>query len=146
MGCGGRRNAVSARPSSFSARWAHFYRRILPAYWIFLFCSTHLPKLQLPGPQSSDKIAHTTAFGILALLIWRAFQSVYSRLSAAFVWKVLGVVAVYGAFDEITQGFVGRGTDPEDWLGDMTGAAIVLGVLEWRRRARRDARPAAAGR
>lgn len=136
---------MTAGSSSLSARWAHFYRRLLPAYWIFLFCSTHFPRLQLPGPDSSDKIAHATAFGILAFLIWRAFQTVYPRLSAAFVWKVLGVVAVYGALDEITQGFVGRSTDPEDWLCDMTGVAIVLGVLEWRRRTRRDRGAAAVG-
>ena len=37
---------------------------MLPAYWLFLFFGSHLPKLNLGGPPRSDKAAHLVAFEI----------------------------------------------------------------------------------
>ncbi len=112
---------------------AHFIRRLLPAYWIFLFTVTHFPKLGLPGriPQS-DKIVHLVAYGLLALLLWR-FVMTFTDLSPRFVYKALALIAAYAAFDEMTQPLVGRSADIWDWFADVVGAGLVLAVLEWRR-------------
>ncbi|TWT45589.1 VanZ like family protein [Phycisphaerae bacterium RAS1] len=127
-----------------TARWRHWYRRILPAYWAFLACSTHLPKLRLETrvPQE-DKIAHALAFALLAFLFWRCAQSIYGRLSPAFVWIAAATLAAYAALDEYTQPFFNRSGDLRDWLFDVAGAAIALAALEYRRR-RKPASPAAA--
>lgn len=116
-------------------RWDSFYRRLLPAYWIFLFCSTHLPRLKLDMPvRQADKIAHLVAYALLALLFWRFAETFRRPLSGRFVWIAAGVIAVYAAIDEWLQPFVGRNGDVIDWLYDVVGAVVVLGLLELRRR------------
>ncbi len=71
----------------WSTAWEHWYRRALPAYWIFLFCATHLPKARLPGiVPRPDLLAHFLSFGALAFLFWKFAQSFDRRLSARFVW------------------------------------------------------------
>lgn len=126
------------RPDVVTARWRHWYRRILPAYWAFLACSTHLPKLQLETrvPQE-DKIAHALAFGLLAFLFWRCAESIHGRLSSAFVWIAGLTLGVYAALDEYTQPFFNRSADVRDWLFDVGGAVVVLALLEFQRRRRR---------
>ncbi len=115
--------------------WRHWYHRALPAYWIFLFFSTHLPKLQLPGPPRADKHVHFIAFGLLAFLFWRFFQ-VSGPLSAGFVWRAGIILGFYAALDEYLQQFVGRGTEWGDFLADLAGIVVVLTVLEVFRRRR----------
>jgi VanZ family protein len=116
-------------------RWTHWYRRALPAYWLFLFCITHFPYLRLGGPvPESDKLAHITAFALLAFLLWRFVETFGRPLDARFVWTALGGLALYAAADEYLQDFVGRSTDVVDWFGDMLGVVLMLGCLEWRRR------------
>lgn len=126
-----------SQPPGPSARQRHFYVRALPAYWLFLFCVTHFPKLELGGPPNSDKYSHFVAFGLLALLLWKFCESGREPLSTWFIWKALLGIGLYAAFDELTQSLVGRGADAADWIADMTGAGLVLALLEWRRRARR---------
>lgn len=123
--------ASAATPS----RARHFFRRALPAYWVFLFCVTHFPKLELAGPPQSDKLSHFAAFGLLAYFLWKFFECGREPLSAWFLWKALAVIAIYGALDELTQALVERGTDVADWIADMLGAGFALALLEWRRRA-----------
>lgn len=115
--------------------WDHWYRRILPTYWLSLFLVTHLPRLRIPGdiPQS-DKLAHFAAYALLAFLLWR-FAETYSRpLSASFAPRALVILAAYAALDEWLQARVGRSADPLDWAADAAGAAATLAILEWRRR------------
>ncbi len=123
----------SARPGL--SRWGYFWRRALPAYWISLFCLTHLPRLELQGVPGEDKTAHVLAYAVLALLLWQFFAARGRPLGDWFVVKVWGAVAAYAVFDEWTQQFVGRSPELGDWLADMAGATAVLAVLEWRRRA-----------
>lgn len=122
----------AARPKFDS--WRHWYR-LLPAYWISLFCVTHFPKLSIPGnmPQS-DKLAHGSAYGLLAFLYWRFVQAMGRTPGRAFVWVTLIVLAAYGAADEITQPWFGRDCEFADWMTDMTGVGAVLASLEWLRR------------
>ena len=123
--------------------WTRWYRRALPAYWIFLFACTHFPNLRLDVPiESPDKYAHLGAFGLLAFLWWRFAETIKRLLSARFVWISAFWLGAYAAFDEYLQQFVGRTTDLEDWLCNMVGILAVLAALEWRRRVTvRRARP-----
>ncbi len=118
-----------------SPRWAHWYRRALPSYWIALFCLTHFPELRL-GVQlpRSDKLAHILAFGLLAFLFWRFGETFARGRSGRFVWIAAGVLGGYAGLDEWLQQFVGRSADWTDFGCNLAGIALVLGPLEWRRR------------
>jgi VanZ family protein len=131
---------------SWSKAWEQWYRRALPAYWIFLFCATHFPKPQLPGVHGSDKLAHFLAFAILAFLFWRCAESFGRKLSRRFVWIVFVGLSAYAAVDEYLQEFVHRSMSLADWLADLAGIAAVLVVLELRRRSTAAAEVARADR
>jgi len=116
-------------------RWIHWYQRALPAYWISLFCLTHLPRLELKvGFSYADKVAHGGAFGLLAFLFWRFAETLHSPLSSRFAWIASFWLLAYAAFDEWLQQFVGRGTDISDWLCNAAGIVLVQALLEHRRR------------
>jgi len=52
------------------AAWSAWYRRALPAYWLFVLCCTHFPNLRLDlGVPSSDKLAHAAAFCVVGVSI-----------------------------------------------------------------------------
>lgn len=124
-----------------TSRWDHWYQRALPAYWIFLFCLTHFPRLEVDlGVRPSDKAAHVIAFAVLAFLFWRFAEALYRQLPGRFVWCAAAWLGAYASLDEWLQQFVGRETDLIDWLCNLTGIAIVLAALEHRRR-RRGTRP-----
>ena len=127
-------------PRGLSPAWRRWYLRCLPAYWVFLFLTTHFPKLQLQGaPPQSDKVIHFVAFGLLAFLFWRFFEALGSRINRVFFVVAAATLAMYSGMDEYLQQFVGRGSDWGDWYADVTGIAIVLGImilLEMRRRRR----------
>jgi VanZ family protein len=122
--------------SSLSSSWRRWYTRVLPAYWIFLFLATHLPNLRTGGPPQSDKVMHFVAFGILAFLYWRCFESVSSALGPAFVWTALPVLVAYAGLDEYLQQFVERSSDWEDFAANVVGIVITFALLEWQRRRR----------
>ena len=125
--------------------WRHWYRRALPTYWVFLFCVTHLPDLKLRGPlPSPDKWSHFIAFALLAFLFWRCAETIWRPLSWRFVWIAAFWLTLYAAFDEYTQQFARRSSDPVDFLCDVGGILPVLALLEWRRRARSGTHTAAA--
>ena len=117
----------------------------LPAYWILLFVATHYPRVAIPGEiPHSDKLIHFTAFGLLAFLFWQ-FVRARRPIGPRFVWISGVALIIYAAFDEFLQQFVGRFTDPVDFVANATGIVVVLAVLELlrRRRNRRSAeRPA----
>src|SRR5262249_9657674 len=99
-----------------------------------LFCSTHLPGLQLGGPPQSDKLVHFVAFSILAFLFWRGCQSASRTLGPQFIWTALPILIAYAGGDEYLQQFVGRGTEWEDFASDTVGIIATVVVLEWLRR------------
>ena len=118
-----------------AAAWKHWYRRAFPAYWIFVFCATHFPGLEIGGGvPASDKVAHTAAFALLAFLFWRFLETFRRPLPPRAVWIMAAILTAYSALDEYTQQFVGRGTDPVDWLCNVGGMGATLVLLEWRRR------------
>ncbi len=129
--------AVVLRPWRSRAAWDDWFRRALPAYWVFLFCATHFPELRLDwGIRDPDKYAHVTAFGLLAVLFWQFAETLYRPLSGRFAWLAAVWLTAYAAFDEYTQQFMGRGTNVADWLAStsgIVGATLVMEVLRRRR-------------
>ena len=121
---------------NWSKSWAQWYRRALPAYWIYLFCATHFPQPTLPDVPGSDKLAHFAAFAILAFLLWRFAESFNRGLSRRFAWIAMFWLGVYAAADEYLQELPGtnRSASLLDWLADFAGVAAVLLLLEVRRR------------
>ncbi|MBI3866143.1 MAG: VanZ family protein [Planctomycetia bacterium] len=102
---------------------------LLSAYWLALFTATHIPyvprELDLPG---GDKSQHLVAYAGLAFLLalrqWYGSSPTWKR-----AWTVLGIVAVYGIVDELTQIPVGRTAEVLDWLADVAGAVGGLALL-----------------
>jgi VanZ family protein/UDP-2,3-diacylglucosamine pyrophosphatase LpxH len=86
--------------------------------------------VSLPPPL--DKVAHASAFAALAwLLDWglqgRTGWPVYRRHGAVFL-----LLAAFGASDEWHQSFVpGREASALDWLADVVGTLVGLGVASW---------------
>jgi len=74
---------------------------------------------QAPGPEGIpgfDKLAHVTAFAVLAMpLAWRF----------PHLWRAVALTGlVYGGAIEIVQPFTGRAASWGDLLADGTGALI----------------------
>ncbi|MCA9269013.1 MAG: VanZ family protein [Planctomycetales bacterium] len=100
----------------------------LMLYWALLFVATHVPNLQIGDSRYHfDKAAHLVAYAALA---WMGAAVLHLRghsfaLSCAVM---LGVVAVYGAVDEILQPWFSRTADIADWVADVCGAVLGLAV------------------
>ena len=96
-----------------------------------------------------DKLAHFGIyFGLAALLAFvvslrNIDRSSRTGLSAAWYAAIALSIAVFAAFDEITQPWTGRDRDIKDWIADLIGMACGLmlftAVQLYRRRAARDA-------
>ncbi|UCC98181.1 MAG: VanZ family protein [Phycisphaerales bacterium] len=103
---------------------------LLALYWPTLFVFAHIPVPQVVQEADvSDKSLHFLAYLILVYLLWfsmRGGERVSWRGMGA--WCVLAALAVYGVFDEWSQGFVaGRSCDVRDFFADMTG--VLAGLI-----------------
>jgi len=101
----------------------------LVGYWLLIFVGTHLPEgPEPPFFEINDKVLHAGAFTVLSFLIlW--VSSFHRSLSAVRVVLILTLVAAYGTFDEWSQQFAGRTTDPADFAADMAGGMIGVGLF-----------------
>jgi hypothetical protein len=101
---------------------------LLVSYWLVLFILAHIPIPQFVyRAQVSDKTLHFLAYLILVFLLWFTIspdKKVSLRKAAA--WLVLLAVIVYGAADEVTQGYVGRSCDVRDFAADMVSTLTGL--------------------
>jgi VanZ family protein len=100
---------------------------VLAVYWTALFTGTHLPSISAITPNFSDKVMHFSGFfGLAFLLCW----VIPTRRHPARKFAAVAVIAIaYGAFDEISQGFVrGRTTDIRDFGADVTGVLTAIAV------------------
>lgn len=108
-----------------------------PVVWAaIIFAASSFPTSGLPPtfPQA-DKLAHFIIYGILALLLHRAFrlERRYGPLTAVLL-SIL-VASIYGALDEYHQSFIPtRSTDLLDWLADTLGAISASTCLALLRR------------
>jgi VanZ family protein len=105
---------------------------VLVAVWAgFIFTLSATPNLRFVQSDAIDfvvrKAGHMAAFGILAVLLWRAIS--YSRKGGA-VAVSLALTILYAASDEFHQSFTaGRHASPVDVGIDSIGAAIALLAL-----------------
>ena len=97
-------------------------------YWISSLSHPDAPDY---GLEWGDKVNHAGAFGLMAILWFRAsgwFLPHSSQRVRLFI--SLAVVAFYGASDEIHQSFVpGRESDITDWIADVTGALLAISAI-----------------
>ncbi|MBN1123641.1 MAG: VanZ family protein [Sedimentisphaerales bacterium] len=78
----------------------------------------------------SDKVMHILAYLGLVFLVWLAINP-YERVrwNQPKVWMVLAVIVLYGIMDEVLQGWMGRSADEMDFLADIFGSLLGLGIL-----------------
>ena len=98
------------------------------AYWVFIFVITHTPPSNLPRVQVSDKTAHFVSYALLSAGLFVSLSLTGLRASRAAI-VVLLIAMGYGAFDEWSQRFVQRSPELDDWLADVGGALIAVGVM-----------------
>ncbi len=102
----------------------------LPAIlWMaVIFWASSLPRVPTPIPvRGGDKVAHVMAYGLLGVLLARAFRGASGPILSgqAGLWAVV-VGLAYGVTDELHQSFVpGRMPEAADVLADAVG--LVLG-------------------
>jgi hypothetical protein len=101
----------------------------LVGYWLALAASTHWPASnRLLGLGPYDKPIHLAAYLILAVLL-----CANAALRRPLAWRhyvtIWAMLAAYGALDEITQIPVGRIASVGDWIADMVGALLGVGLF-----------------
>lgn len=78
----------------------------------------------------SDKTMHILAYFVLTFLVWFAVSPYQKMQWKRFkVWIVLMTVIGYAAIDEYLQGYVGRSVDIRDFIADVFGVILTLGIL-----------------
>lgn len=104
---------------------------LLVCYWLSFFILAHIPEPDLVSKAGvSDKGLHFLAYLILIFLLWFAVspdQKVVWR--KAVVWRVFILLTVYGAVDELLQGFTGRNCDVMDIVANIGGVFTGLILL-----------------
>lgn len=113
--------------STPTARAAAAVRWTPPILWLaIVLVGTSWPSINVGSPDLPlDKIAHFTAYSILAAL---SLRSTLTPRSATTVVAVIVGVSLLGAVDEWHQSFIpGRSMSFLDWCADSLGA--VIGAL-----------------
>lgn len=114
----------------------------LALYWMVLVVATHVPNSELPQALNvQDKAIHLVAYGILAMLLYCAWQLTHPTPLRTCIPVIIVVLAGHAALDEITQGFFGRQPDVMDWYADLLGIALALPFAEQLSRYARRLRP-----
>jgi VanZ family protein len=100
-------------------------------YALAIFIESSISRVPAFPAGFSDKDGHALLYAGLAGLIVRAMSGArWSRVTAGAAAIAVGLAAAYGATDEFHQWFVpGRTADPADWVADVAGAAIGVGVV-----------------
>lgn len=121
-----------------AGRIARFWLPVL--VWAgIIFALSATPNLRVAQAADLDfvlrKAGHMAAFGILAVLLWRALT--FYAVRRAIVWSLMLTVA-YAATDEFHQSFTsGRHPSPVDVGIDSVGALLFLLALTLWLRGRR---------
>jgi len=124
----------------------HRMRRVLLvvciATWVSAFVLTHTPRQKLPQIARGGTPSHLLGFFALGCMFYFTLAAHGVRLRKRAI-LVAAALAVYGAFDEITQPLATRNADLYDWFADVIGAVAAAAACHcaW---ALRDARRAAA--
>ena len=101
------------------------------AYWLSMLVLTHLP--EIPKEYDSglgDKSEHLIGYMLLSVGLGLCLSVCRGPLGWRQLAMIIGIVGIYGAFDESTQPLFGRNCDWYDWLADLRGCLMgVLAVL-----------------
>jgi VanZ family protein len=96
---------------------------------VLIFGLSSIPDLSTPG-EISDKTAHSLAYGVLSLLMFRALAG--GQLKGLTITTAVAAVlltTMYGLSDELHQMFVpGRTADLADVGADAVGAIYGVGA------------------
>jgi VanZ family protein len=108
-------------------RAAATFPAIATAAFIYWLSDGPIPEGTLPSFRFSDKAAHALAYGFLALTLLPALRIGAGLPRPATVRRALLLAVMYGAFDEVHQGWVpGREKDLGDFLADTAGAGVAV--------------------
>ena len=115
------------------SRWLPLF-----AYCLIIFIQSSQPSYEhLPEFKFSDKFLHFSAYAVLGILFFRAFQTLRIKTNIRLL-ILLSIVSasLYGVSDEIHQYFVPfRNADIMDVLANILGAACgVILYQMWVRR------------
>lgn len=109
-------------------RWRRFLLISCIALWVTALVVSHIPADELPEGPISDKGLHFIGFFVLTSWFhWTLLA--YRHPTGRRIALVICVMALYAAFDEITQPMFNRYGDIRDWYADMTG--IIAAVIVW---------------
>lgn len=102
-------------------------------YCLLIFVQSSYPSVEtIPSFLFSDKLLHFSAYALLGILFFRAFET-FPALNNHHLTVFLGIMCagLYGASDEIHQYFVpGRNADLMDLVADFAGS--FAGVMIYR--------------
>ena len=102
---------------------------LLVLLWAGAFTLTHMSSGNVPDFHVGDKTLHTAGFAGLASAFGVTLLAFGVRRRRRLVLMFV-VMLAYGAIDEWTQPWFGRGCDFTDWLHDVVGTIIAVGVVE----------------
>lgn len=111
-------------------RWAARARTLAIVYFALLFIATHVPMPSHDMPSYSDKWFHFGGYAVLTMCVLAGWELTIGVLQARHYFAVWLAGTLYGVFDEVTQSFVSRTCDINDWAMDVLG--IVCGLLVYR--------------
>ena len=103
------------------------------AFWgyaLALFTATHWPRLEVPGPEGSDKVLHLGAFGTW-MLCATAYAWFARPLSTRNLLLTYALALVYAAIDEGLQEFefIHRTASLNDYAANAAGITLALIAL-----------------
>ena len=98
-------------------------------FWLAAFVATHVPASTISGVHVSDKTLHLAGYFLLGG-VFLITLIIYGVSRTARDIMVLLILAVYGAFDELTQPIVGRTAALGDWFADIGGAMLAIAIVE----------------
>jgi len=94
------------------------------------FVVTHMPPPPVPAPPLiNDKLLHFIGFTALGMVgIWRLIGPPRPVGATTALATLLGL-AMYAAIDERTQPLFRRSCELGDWVADVIGAAVGIGIV-----------------
>ncbi|MBF0237488.1 MAG: VanZ family protein [SAR324 cluster bacterium] len=96
---------------------------------IFLLSSWSQPPTPPIDIPFYDKWAHMILYGALSVMYLNTTTNGFTRLSYQRIFVAWMGCALFGLSDEWHQSFVpGRYSDVQDWLADVAGATLIIGI------------------
>jgi VanZ family protein len=100
-------------------------------YMIAMFVGQSLPNAPEPPGPLTDKHEHFFFYGVLAVMVLRAFTNArWRRITAAAALGAIAFSAFYGVLNEVHQRFVpGRSYDVLDMIANTIGSVLAVGLV-----------------